>query len=43
MWDFHDHEPHGTAFLVGRINGLKPYGHDKKGMQAENAAVLFPA
>jgi hypothetical protein len=30
--DFHDHEPHGTAFLVGRISGLKPYGHDKKGM-----------
>jgi hypothetical protein len=31
--DFHDHEPHGTAFLVGRISGLKPYGQDKKGMQ----------
>jgi len=31
--DFHDHEPHGTAFLVGRIKGLKPYGVDKKGMQ----------
>jgi hypothetical protein len=31
--DFHDHEPHGTAFLVGRISGLKPYGTDKKGMQ----------
>ena len=23
--DFHDHEPHGTAFLVGRISGLKPF------------------
>lgn len=31
--DFHDHEPHGTAFLVGRISGLKPHGQDKKGMQ----------
>jgi hypothetical protein len=31
--DFHDHEPHGTAFLVGRISGLEPYGTDKKGMQ----------
>jgi hypothetical protein len=31
--DFHDHEPHGTAFLAGRIKGLKPYGVDKKGMQ----------
>jgi hypothetical protein len=31
--DFSDHEPHGTAFLVGRISGLEPYGHDKKGMQ----------
>jgi hypothetical protein len=31
--DFHDHEPHGTAFLVGRISGLRPYGHDKKGMR----------
>jgi hypothetical protein len=31
--DFHDHEPHGTAFLVGRISGLEPHGHDKKGMQ----------
>jgi hypothetical protein len=30
--DFPDHEPHGTAFLVGRIKGLKPHGHDKKGM-----------
>jgi hypothetical protein len=31
--DFHDHEPHGTAFLVGRISGLEPHGIDKKGMQ----------
>jgi hypothetical protein len=31
--DFHDHEPHGTAFLIGRISGLKPFGYDKKGMQ----------
>jgi hypothetical protein len=31
--DFHDHEPHGTAFLVGRINGLKAHGVDRKGMQ----------
>jgi hypothetical protein len=31
--DFHDHEPHGTAFLVGRISGLKAHGIDKKGMQ----------
>jgi hypothetical protein len=31
--DFHDHEPHGTAFLVGRISELKPHGIDKKGMQ----------
>jgi hypothetical protein len=31
--DFRDHEPHGTAFLVGRISGLKPHGIDKKGMQ----------
>ena len=30
---FHDHEPHGTAFLVGRISDLEPYGVDKKGMQ----------
>jgi hypothetical protein len=30
--DFPDHEPHGTAFLVGRISGLIPHGHDKKGM-----------
>lgn len=31
--DFHDHEPHGTAFLLGRIKGLQPHGYDKKGMQ----------
>lgn len=31
--DFPDHEPHGTAFLVGRIKGLQPHGYDKKGMQ----------
>jgi hypothetical protein len=31
--DFHDHEPHGTAFLVGRISGLEAHGIDKKGMQ----------
>ncbi len=30
--DFHDHEPHGTAFLVGRISGLKHHGYDRKGM-----------
>jgi hypothetical protein len=30
--DFHDHEPHGTAFLVGRISGLKSHGVDRKGM-----------
>ena len=46
--DFHDHEPHGTAFLVGRISGLKPYGYDKKGMQrwiieiSEYALVDYP-
>lgn len=46
--DFHDHEPHGTAFLVGRISGLKPYGIDKKGMQrfiieiSEYAIVDYP-
>jgi hypothetical protein len=46
--DFHDHEPHGTAFLVGRVSGLKPYGHDKKGMQrwiieiSEYAVVDYP-
>lgn len=45
---FHDHEPHGTAFLVGRVSGLKPYGHDKKGMQrwiieiSEYAVVDYP-
>src|SRR5258707_14608920 len=31
--EFHDHEPHGTAFLVGRISGLKAHGYDKKGMK----------
>lgn len=46
--DFHDHEPHGTAFLVGRISGLKPYGFDKKGMQrwiieiSQYAVVDYP-
>src|SRR5712671_6597021 len=46
--DFPDHEPHGTAFLVGRISGLRPYGHDKKGMQrwiieiSEYALVDYP-
>ena len=46
--DFPDHEPHGTAFLVGRISGLKPHGHDKKGMQrfiieiGEYALVDYP-
>jgi hypothetical protein len=46
--DFHDHEPHGTAFLVGRISGLEPHGHDKKGMQrwiikiSEYAVVDYP-
>ena len=30
--DFRDHEPHGTAFLVGRISDLKPHGVDRKGM-----------
>jgi len=30
--DFPDHEPHGTAFLVGRIKGLKSHGIDRKGM-----------
>ena len=46
--DFPGHEPHGTAFLVGRISGLKPYGQDKKGMQrfiiqiGEYAAVDYP-
>jgi hypothetical protein len=46
--DFPDHEPHGTAFLIGRISGLKPFGHDKKGMQrwiieiSEYAFVDYP-
>ncbi len=46
--DFPDHEPHGTAFLVGRISGLKPHGRDKKGMQrfiieiGEYALVDYP-
>ena len=46
--DFHDHEPHGTAFLIGRISGLKPYGYDKKGMQrwvieiSEYAVIDYP-
>jgi hypothetical protein len=30
---FHDHEPHGTAFLIGRISDLQPHGFDRKGMQ----------
>jgi hypothetical protein len=30
--DFRDHEPHGTAFLVGRISGLERNGQDRKGM-----------
>ena len=29
---FPDHEPHGTAFLVGRISGFRAHGFDKKGM-----------
>ena len=46
--DFPDHEPHGTAFLVGRIKALKPHGYDKKGMQRwfielnEYAGSTFP-
>ncbi len=46
--DFPDHEPHGTAFLVGRISGLRPNGIDKKGMQrfiidiSEYAVVDYP-
>ena len=46
--DFPDHEPHGTAFLVGRISGLRPNGIDKKGMQRfiidirEYAEVDYP-
>src|ERR1700710_319338 len=45
---FHDHEPHGTAFLVGRISGLEAYGTDKKGMRrwiiqiSEYAEVDYP-
>ena len=31
--DFPGHEPHGTAFLVGRIKKLKAHGIDRKGMQ----------
>jgi hypothetical protein len=46
--DFHDHEPHGTAFLVGRISGLMAHGHDKKGIQrwmieiSEYAVIDYP-
>jgi hypothetical protein len=46
--NFRDHEPHGTAFLVGKISGLTPYGYDKKGMQrwiimiSEYAFVDYP-
>lgn len=46
--DFADHEPHGTAFLVGRISGLKPFGFDRKGMPrwiimlSEYAFVDYP-
>jgi hypothetical protein len=46
--NFHDHEPHGTAFLVGRISGLTPHGYDKKGMPrwiikiSEYALVDYP-
>ena len=46
--DFPDHEPHGTAFLIGRISGLKPHGYDRKGMQRwiieinEYALVDYP-
>ena len=46
--DFPDHEAHGTAFLVGRISGLKPFGYEKKGMQrwiieiSEYAVVDYP-
>jgi hypothetical protein len=46
--DFADHEPHRTAFLVGRISGLIPHGHDKKGMPrwviklSEYAEVAHP-
>jgi hypothetical protein len=31
--DFHGHEPHGTAFLVGRIKELQAHGIDRKGMR----------
>jgi hypothetical protein len=46
--DFPDHEPHGTAFLVGKISGLTPYGYDRKGMPrwiiniSEYALVDYP-
>ena len=46
--DFPDHEPHGTAFLVGRIKGLKSHGIDRKGMPrwiieiSEYADVDYP-
>ena len=46
--DFADHEPHGTAFLVGRISGLIPHGNDRKGMPrwiiklSEYAVVDYP-
>jgi hypothetical protein len=46
--DFPDHEPHGTAFLVGRISALEPHGVDRKGMQrffikiSEYAVVDYP-
>jgi hypothetical protein len=46
--DFPDHEPHGTAFLVGKISGLTPYGYDRKGMPrwiigiSEYAFVDYP-
>jgi hypothetical protein len=30
--DFPGHEPHGTAFLVGRISDLQRNGQDRKGM-----------
>jgi hypothetical protein len=46
--DFPDHEPHGMAFLIGRISGLKPHGVDRKGMQrwiieiSEYALVDYP-
>jgi hypothetical protein len=46
--NFHDHEPHGTAFLVGRIKALKAHGTDRKGMQrffielSEYAEAAYP-